>query len=378
MASELRRRGLRTRTIEAAELRMAGPSELPRDHRTARGLRIPYWTVRGERSGFYRVRFFPPILLSTGGYLNGHANGTNGTNGTNGHGLVGASGVGLSGLSGLDSQLPSKAVVPKPKGPKVMRYWQPAGTDPHIYLPPPGLVDVRVWSDPRRALIVTEGEFKALCAVQAGFPAVAVGGINAWMRRVTQKPDPNKSAATSAAASDASKPAKSGRKSSRDATGKRVVAEELRQIVWQGRLVYLVFDTEPSSKPATRVAVQRAQFELGLWLEQQGAEVRQVVLPELVRGEKTGLDDFLASEGAYALTALLADKRAHKFPQRPELIPWLVEQMDRPRLRTSEMIAVCQAVLADLDSRGQRYHDTGLATAGVGQSLRPTYNLCLA
>jgi hypothetical protein len=325
---DLRERGLRRRTIEAAYLRMAASSEMPKAHAGAEGVYIPYWSTGGWLTGHYRIRFVPPILIAPGETVAQHTNGN--TNGTAGGGVH---------LNGTTHAKPLR-------GPKFMRYWQAQGTDPHIYIPPPELVNTRVWSDARRSLIITEGEFKALRACQDGFPTIAVGGINAWLKRRAAGGDGGETGSSS----------KKSRSKSSSSTS-RQVAEELEEIVWRHRTVWLIFDTEPANKPRSAAATQRALFELGIWLEQRGANVYQVKLPVLQAGQKTGLDDFLNSEGPYALKSLLEDRRFHRFPERPELLPWLSEQLDRPRLKSSDDLAICRAILADLDANGTRFHD---------------------
>jgi len=53
------------------------------------------------------------------------------------------------------------------------KYRQPAGTSPHVYFP----VGVASLIQSHAYVIITEGEFKALSLVEAGYPAIAIAGI---------------------------------------------------------------------------------------------------------------------------------------------------------------------------------------------------------
>ena len=59
---------------------------------------------------------------------------------------------------------------------KHRRYVQPTGSSPHIYIPPGLSKSLKRFP----ALIVTEGELKALSATAHGIPTVGLGGIQSW------------------------------------------------------------------------------------------------------------------------------------------------------------------------------------------------------
>ena len=54
-----------------------------------------------------------------------------------------------------------------------MKYWQTAGSQIRMF-------NTNALLDPDRYIYVTEGEFDAIAATQAGLPAVGIGGINGW------------------------------------------------------------------------------------------------------------------------------------------------------------------------------------------------------
>jgi len=97
------------------------------------GFVIPYCTLAGQPSGFFRVRHLEKP----------------------------------SGFGG--------AVDPR----ALRRYSQPPGSLNEAYLPP--LIDwARLAADPSHDLIITEGELKAACATKLGFPTIGLGGVAAW------------------------------------------------------------------------------------------------------------------------------------------------------------------------------------------------------
>lgn len=94
------------------------------------GLRIPYFTLSGKKTEFYRIRY----LEST-----------------------------KQGFKAL-----TKA--------KELRYIQPPDSINELYLPP--IVDwAKIASKPAAPIVVTEGEFKAAAACKAGFYTIGLGGV---------------------------------------------------------------------------------------------------------------------------------------------------------------------------------------------------------
>lgn len=101
------------------------------------GYVIPYFNIRGQRTKFYRVRFFDP---------------------------------------------------PTPFGrKKPQKYWQESNTLPQLYFAP--LVKwEKIARDPAIPLLITEGEKKAACACKRGLPCVGLGGVWSWRSKKAELP----------------------------------------------------------------------------------------------------------------------------------------------------------------------------------------------
>jgi hypothetical protein len=135
----------------------------------------------------------------------------------------------------------------RPKSGKV--YYSSKGSKCLMYIP--ALLDWDIFKDPTQDLFITEGEKKAVAAVQAGIPCVAFSGV--WTWRQNGQP-----------------------------------IEDLDMVTWAGRHVYIVFDSDA----AKNFQVQRAELALKAELEARGATVSIVRLPEN-GSKKVGLDDYL-------------------------------------------------------------------------------------
>lgn len=128
--------------------------------------------------------------------------------------------------------------------------------------------------DPTAPLFVTEGCKKALAATQHGFPCVSLPGVWSWV---------------------APREKKNGKK-----VGRLALNDDLAGVAWQGRRVYICYDSDAASN----ADVARAENALADVLRCHGAEVRVVRLPAEPDGAKSGLDDFLARHGADRLRQL--------------------------------------------------------------------------
>jgi len=124
---------------------------------------------------------------------------------------------------------------PVKRGDGEARYLRPAGSDNRLYIPF-GVDDIL--RNAKMPLIVTEGEKKALAAVQHGFYAVAVGGVWNWLQ----------------------KPRDENGNKVKDAPGQPIA--DLDLIVWRGRIVHLVFDSDVTTKPEVRAALWALRCEL--------------------------------------------------------------------------------------------------------------------
>jgi putative DNA primase/helicase len=146
---------------------------------------------------------------------------------------------------------------------KPKKYLQPKGMPLRAYFPAGVRNSIRNIEQP---LIITEGEFKAACALQHGFSCISIPGVDCWHLK--------KSAG---------------------------LLPDLASIEWSGRKVYIAFDSDAVTNPA----VLNNECMLAATLATRGAVVKIVRLPPLSDGAKVGLDDFLAANGASVLAKLL-------------------------------------------------------------------------
>lgn len=159
-------------------------------------------------------------------------------------------------------QKPSSAFLRPGKG---QRYDQPPRSGVAAYFPPlvnwPAIV-----KDATQAIVVTEGEAKALCAARHGVPTIALGGVFSFMSR-----------------------------------NQEGLLPELEAVTWRDRDVYIVFDSDAATNPQVMAAEGRLADELQ---RVRGAKVRIVRLPGGDGGQKVGLDDFLTTAGVQAFSNL--------------------------------------------------------------------------
>jgi hypothetical protein len=157
---------------------------------------------------------------------------------------------------------------------KPVKYEAPKGKRPQAYFPP---LIWRTWksADP---LLITEGEKKALCACQHGFPTIGLSGVWSWKTKDTP------------------------------------ILAELEKIPWRGRLVYIAFDSDRT----TNDNVQTAEACLADALIERGAIVRVVELQPGPSGEKTGVDDFFARGGTVDEFRELIDRAVNPRAARPK------------------------------------------------------------
>jgi putative DNA primase/helicase len=146
------------------------------------------------------------------------------------------------------------------------RYRSPKGRPNRLYIPP--LLDRAVLTDARESLYVSEGEKKALKACQEGLPCIAVPGVWSWKTR--------------------------------DKHDHSAPIPDLEHIVWQGRMVFVVYDSDL----ATNRKVRLAEYALAKELQRRGATVKAVRLPSGTAGQKVGLDDYLLTHSVEALCML--------------------------------------------------------------------------
>lgn len=165
----------------------------------------------------------------------------------------------------------------KPDNPLADRkYESPKGQPNRAYFPPLPALHAAL-ADPLAPLFVTEGEKKSLAATQYGFPCIGLVGVDGWN-------------------------AKRERNADGKARGKKKLLPDLAALKWDGRLVYIVYDSDAATKPD----VLRAEYELASALRDAGAVVKIVRLPNEPDGVKNGLDDFLVRYGSGRFRELVA------------------------------------------------------------------------
>jgi hypothetical protein len=162
---------------------------------------------------------------------------------------------------------------------KPVKYEAPAGLPNRAYFPPG---TVPALKDPNVPLLVTEGEKKAAKADQEGFTCIGLAGVYAWQKK---------------------RPRHDGKP-----TGPRELIEDLASIPWQGRVVYILFDSDAAENPHVRWG----EWHLGQALAARGAVVKVVRLPPGDPGPdgkpaKMGLDDYLIAHPAGDLGRLLEE-----------------------------------------------------------------------
>lgn len=244
-----------------------------------------------------------------------------------------------------------------------IKYVQRAGTGNHVYIPPTLPLN---WATSGTPLIITEGEKKSLKAVQEGFNCIAVGGVWSWKNRTFSMPADQVTRTESVI-----KPQQPSSTSAERITvrvdnyydAKVIgdgVAPEMALIPWDDREVVILFDTD--SREVSRIAVQQAAFELGMYLEEQGARVVQIKLPlDSTRdGGKIGLDDFLMAD-ASNVEWLRGQIEGHRnsFPSPANARRFVQIQLNSKDVnRHKPNWSAAKAIMAAIDDAGVRYRDT--------------------
>ncbi len=138
---------------------------------------------------------------------------------------------------------------------KPAKYLQPSGEKSRPYFPPGVVAKL---ASGTAEIIITEGEWKALCLSQ-WWCAIGLSGVWNWQVG--------------------------------DSAGK--LLGDLEQIAWHGRKVFIAFDSDSSSNNQ----VATAMSHLAAALQSRGAVVKIVHIPNAPDGGKQGADDFIASYG---------------------------------------------------------------------------------
>lgn len=162
-------------------------------------------------------------------------------------------------IHGVDGSVVSHQLrpdEPRERNGKPVKYETPLGTKNRLDVPP--LSRERIL-DPQVALYVTEGVKKADSAASQGVACVALSGVWNWKGKGDD--------------------------------GRSVPIPDLDTVPLNGREVRIVFDSDAASNDKVRAA----ESALAVELTRRGARVRVLRIPAGPKGEKVGLDDFLAA-----------------------------------------------------------------------------------
>lgn len=163
------------------------------------------------------------------------------------------------------------------------RYWQKPNSLPLPYFSPLGKVKwPALITDPKQSLVLTEGEKKAAVACKAGIPCIGLGGVWSW----------------------------------RSKKHEIALLPELKAIKWDGREVFLAFDSDLERN----TNVLHAARAFAHALTKQGAKVMQVQIPSGEVGENVGLDDWLLKHKPKAFWALPRESLAGDLGSQMELM----------------------------------------------------------
>lgn len=149
---------------------------------------------------------------------------------------------------------------------KPMRYTQPSDSGCRAYFAPADWWP-EVAADPGIPVMITEGEIKALSVCAHVMPCIGLGGVSSTVRDGQFLP-------------------------------------ELSEFVWDGREVYVCFDSDAADNPKVTAAEARLVEELQT---KRGARCRLMRVPAGEAGAKMGIDDYLVAYGANAVQALVDD-----------------------------------------------------------------------
>jgi hypothetical protein len=152
--------------------------------------------------------------------------------------------------------------TPRIRRGKALKYETPAGERLTLDVPPTIRHQL---GNPKEPLWITEGCRKADAAVSAGACCVSLLGVWSW-------------------------------RGTNSDGGKVAIAPLTEGIAWNGRRVYLAFDSDVARKPD----VKRALDRLAAYLVARGADVLLVQLADVEGEAKVGLDDYLAAGGELA------------------------------------------------------------------------------
>jgi hypothetical protein len=249
------------------------------------------------------------------------------------------------------------------------KYKQPTNSGNFVYFPKTfkTVFDRVAAASSRPFLIITEGEKKAAAATKAGFPTVALGGVDSWRNRVVVLPGDTKLLAGTSGTGGKDKIIKAKLPGSSmilpEVTTLATGMKELMDLaVTHNANVFIIYDTDRVQ--GLKPDVQRAAAMLGYEMRYHGIStdrIRLVTLPSHERKSKMGLDDFLMLFGPKKLLELLETnlKMRRCFPRHPNPRAFVNNRLENGRLGRKETQEVALSIMTELDARGMRLRDTG-------------------
>ena len=258
------------------------------------------------------------------------------------------------------------------------RYKQPTGTANHIYFPPgfSALVADDFKKAVCKAIIITEGEKKAACAVKHGFPAVAVSGVYSWKSRTIKVPKDTQILQDKEGNLSLRVPA--GTELDEGETHLSTSATGLHELIELAKdedvPLVLIFDSDcldkskgkHKNKLPIKEEVQIAIAQLGYALRSKNlplAQIKQLILRPTGHMDphaKLGIDDFLVSHETAPkaflnrMNQVLASTR--EFPRHPDPRTYVTKRLRAGSLNRDSMSGLAISVLSDLDSKGRRLY----------------------
>lgn len=149
--------------------------------------------------------------------------------------------------------------------PITFKYYQPKGSNAEVYLPPS--IDWKnVAQDIYENIIITEGEFKAIATSEAGYNCIGLGGVSSFQSKKQNTP----------------------------------LLSPLDKFRWQGRQVYIVYDSDLINN----INVRNAQYKLARLLADYGARVFTAFVGS-EDNSKMGLDDAIVKYGPDIVDSIL-------------------------------------------------------------------------
>ena len=211
---------------------------------------------------------------------------------------------------------------------KDVRYLQPKKSVNEVYIPP--IINWgKVIADATIPIVITEGELKAACACAVGIPTLGLGGV--WCFR--------------------------------SAAQHMVILPQFSQVLWTQRMVYICYDSDASRNHM----VIQAENALARELLGLGAIPMIARLPSLCPPRKTGLDDFIVSEGLEEFKRIIERAVPWKAGQELHALNEEVIYVNNPGLvlRLDNLQRLAPRAFTDHAFATRRYFEEVITTNGT-------------